>query len=378
MGDIHGVRVTPGGVVLDSIVICDDFHDQLEPSISFGNGIYLVCWTDRRYELPGVYCARILPDGSVIENNGFPIHPDSMDQNRPAVAFDGNNFLVVWVAFDTTGFGIYGARVSTDGNVLDSVPITISQGDNWKTNPDISFDGSNYMVIWDDARPADEEYDEWAARVTTDGVLIDTNGIPVDTSDGDQNYPSISFLDPYYLAVWTDRNSGLLNIFGKRISTYGDLIDASAISLCTASGPQLNAITLSGSERYLVAWTDGRTGYENADIYAEFVDTAGTGVEEFYPLPFPEGVSIIASPNPFSTKTEISFSIGHRAERIELKIFDLAGRCIKKFPVPTSQFPNCVSWDGLDKNGNPVPPGLYFCVMGNGKMSITVKLMLIK
>jgi hypothetical protein len=235
------------------------------------------------------------------------------------------------------------------------------------------------MVIWDDARPADEEYDEWAARVTTEGVLIDTNGIPVDTSDGDQNYSSISFLDPYYLAVWTDRNSGSLNIFGKRISTFGDLIDVSAIPLCTALGPQLNAITLSGSERYLVAWTDGRTGYENADIYAEFVDTAGTGVEEFYPFPSPEGVSIIASPNPFSTKTEISFSIGHRAERIELKIFDLAGRCIKKFPVPISQFPilNYI-WDGRDMNGKSVPSGLYFCVMGNGKMSITVKLMLIK
>ncbi|MCK4234817.1 T9SS type A sorting domain-containing protein, partial [candidate division WOR-3 bacterium] len=77
-------------------------------------------------------------------------------------------------------------------------------------------------------------------------------------------------------------------------------------------------------------------------------------------------------PNPFTTSTTISLnlpSIGHSAkgigqnkEGIELKIYDVAGRIVKQFTLPTtySLLPTSVTWDGKDENSNKASTGIYF------------------
>ena len=70
--------MTPTGISLDSIIICDDLYDQVAPSVSFGDNIYLVSWCDKRGEFPAIYCARLLPDGSVLDEDGFSYVRDSI------------------------------------------------------------------------------------------------------------------------------------------------------------------------------------------------------------------------------------------------------------------------------------------------------------
>jgi flagellar hook assembly protein FlgD len=46
----------------------------------------------------------------------------------------------------------------------------------------------------------------------------------------------------------------------------------------------------------------------------------------------------------------------------ELKIYDVTGRLVKNFSLPTSHFslPTSVVWDGTDDIGRRVPQGVYF------------------
>ncbi len=78
-------------------------------------------------------------------------------------------------------------------------------------------------------------------------------------------------------------------------------------------------------------------------------------------------------PNPFMDKIEINLFIEHRAEGIELKIYDVSGRLIKNFPI--SQFPNFnVVWDGKDVEGNEVRAGVYFLKFGGLHIGKAIKL----
>ena len=81
-------------------------------------------------------------------------------------------------------------------------------------------------------------------------------------------------------------------------------------------------------------------------------------------------------PNPFSKQTKISFgkvnsaeSIGHSAEGIELRIYDVTGRLVKEFFLPTaySLLPTVLSWSGTDDKGQKLPSGIYISELNTGK-----------
>jgi DNA-binding beta-propeller fold protein YncE len=99
--------------------------------------------------------------------------------------------------------------------------------------------------------------------------------------------------------------------------------------------------------------------YERDSIYVYDVSQVGV---------LTDGAGIAAAPrievhpNPFSKLTNVSFRIGHSAERIDLRIYDAGGRLVRHFDLGSSiQDPeSVVSWDGRDSAGRLLPAGVYF------------------
>jgi hypothetical protein len=381
LGDIHGARVTPQGVVLDSLVITSEPTVQSAPTVAYGNGLYVVSWTDNRVEFPDIYCARILPDGTVLDEGGFPVHSDSAYQMGSNVCFGDSNFLAVWSSFKGSEFSLSSARITPTGIVLDSTRITISQGGVSKFAPGIAFDGVNYMVQWDDSRLNPPEYDQWAARISPQGVVLDTAGLPVDTSAGNQYNSSIGFLDHCYLGSWTDYSSGEGDLYGRRLSTEGTWLDTVTITICKEIGHQETPAVFQDIEKFIVAWRDSRNGVMNADLYATFVDSGAVGVDEVTgEQQRRQRLSLCVNPNPFIEKVIIHTTNGNtekHSENVQLCIFDACGRKVRDFIFHPSSFilASTMTWDGCNDRGEIVPPGIYFFVLRNRKDVVTKKVL---
>jgi len=161
---------------------------QATPAAAFGTKVYLVVWSDGSRmtgkETADIYCARVEPKtGRSLDPKGIPVCRAQGLQGRPAVAFDGTNFLVVWEDLrNGTDHDVYAARVTEDGKVLDPDGFAVSKRPNNQAWPAVAFADGQYLVAWMDARQY-PVYGIYFARVSTAGKVRDADGLPIDVED---------------------------------------------------------------------------------------------------------------------------------------------------------------------------------------------------
>ena len=151
--DIYGVRVTRSGAVLDpgGIPIARDSGNQEEPAVAFDGSEHLVVWRDAgRNPMGDIRGARVTPAGVVVDTLGISISSAASAQANPSVSFGGTVYLVAWDnSGKTAGRDIFCARVSPAGQVLDSNGISVCTADSEQTNPAMAFDGTNFVPVMD-------------------------------------------------------------------------------------------------------------------------------------------------------------------------------------------------------------------------------------
>lgn len=125
----------------------------------------------------------------------------------PAVAAGNGAYLVVW----QEGLALAGAkntsiravRVSAAGEPLDRQPITVCDAASFQCYPAVVFDGTNFVVAWQDFRTG-RDWDLYAARVTPAGTVLDKDGFAVAAVPGNQIYPALASDGKSALLVWSD------------------------------------------------------------------------------------------------------------------------------------------------------------------------------
>jgi len=130
----------------------------------------------------------VTPQGIVLEPPGIAISTAISSQWYPAVAFDGTSYLVVWEDHRGADADIYGARVAPTGTVLDPNGIAISQAAAGQYGPVIGYDQTNFLVAWEDCRS--DSSDIYGARVTPDGTVFNAGSIV--KQDGNQVCPALA------------------------------------------------------------------------------------------------------------------------------------------------------------------------------------------
>ena len=191
------------------------------------------------------------------------------------MAFDGTNHLVVWADGRSGATSdIYGARVSQSGAVLDPTGIAISTAPNHQFSPNAAFDGSNYLVVWEDIRSG--TFDIYASRVSQAGAVLDPAGIAISTAENAQSSPSVAFDGGNYLVAWVDNRSLDRDIYGARVSQEGAVLDQSGHPRVDRSARPVGA--KHRLRRHELSRRMGRRALgrrDEADIYASRVSQNG-------------------------------------------------------------------------------------------------------
>ncbi|UCD19457.1 MAG: T9SS type A sorting domain-containing protein [candidate division WOR-3 bacterium] len=280
--DIYGARINQEGQILDpdGFAVSTNPHTQKEPAIAFGSTNYLVVWEDNRVQpstfYTGIYCARVDPQGTVLDTSGICISfYGYRDQRNPAVAFDGANYLVVWQD-ERYDMDIYGARVSQNGEVLDFGGFPISNNifpESPEGDPSIAFDGTNYLVVWHVLYEGAEESNIYGARVTPDALVLDTQPIPISTEYGYQLYPAVTFDGKQYIVTWHDQRSGSdYDIYGARVTAAGTVLDPSGFAVNHGQHDHIFPdVASSGAGQIMIAWQ--YEADDTCDILGSLFDT---------------------------------------------------------------------------------------------------------
>jgi hypothetical protein len=335
---VRGARVTRNLAVLDPVglVISLGANSQFGIDSAFDGTDTLVVWSDDRPqgEGPGLYGARVGPDGQILDGSGFLIvaGPTTNGPNTPSVAFDGTNFLVTWL--DGQGSGISAAMVSRDGDVVDRFDVLLPGGE--VSGQAVAFGEDGYLVSWQSVLHTGgggTRHDVRAARVGTDGTVLDPSGFliasfttstrtgtvdvayggtgfmvvwdhgvdghsiqgarvevpdagPVPTPEPfsiahlrEQSGVQIAWNGVTHLVVWTASAGGgtnPLDVYGARVDDAGAVLDPTGLPISTAPGDQQTP-TVAANGPFLVTWIDRRRGVEgDADLYATRVDAGGT------------------------------------------------------------------------------------------------------
>ena len=380
--DIYGARVSPGGTVLDTagIAISTAVDDQSYPAIAFDGTNCLVVWHDLRsggsYD---IYGARVSPGGTVLDTAGIAISTAASDQCLPAIAFDGMNYLVVWQDYRSgSSYDIYGARVSAGGSVLDASGIAISTAAYYQGYPAIASDGTNYLVVWQDYRSG-SSYDIYGARVSEGGSVLDLGGIAISSAANTQEMPAIGFDGTNYLVVWEDNRSGnyYYDIYGARVSVGGSVLDPTGMAISTASGNQEYPTIARGPANCLLIAYDSFTlpPYGAFRIWGNF---AGQLTAVLLPTPACGRYGLYQNyPNPFNPVCTIRYDIP-KAVKTSLRVFDVNGSIARTLADAWKE-PGVYSevWDGRRDDGTALPSGVYFYQLKADDFVATRKMVLI-
>ncbi len=92
------------------------------------------------------------------------------------------------------------------------------------------------------------------------------------------------------------------------------------------------------------------------------VDTAGSS-KNFVVDDKTKLLNVFNFPNPFKNETYFTFKLTQVPEKLEIKIFTVAGRLVKQISRNSNELNtdfNRIYWDGRDEDGNPLANGTYF------------------
>ena len=77
-----------------------------------------------------------------------------------------------------------------------------------------------------------------------------------------------------------------------------------------------------------------------------------------------QSTSIAVFPNPFTERLNVTYQTTGRSNA-ELKVYDVTGRLVKQFALPSRETLNQIVWDSIDDQGQEVPQGVYFLRVDN-------------
>jgi hypothetical protein len=272
---------------------------QANAAVAWNGSVYLVVWEEHfaNGDPPAIFGARVSATGTVLDPTGFRISTGSSDgaaQLAPAVAAGDGGFMVVWVdAPEGTYTDLDAAIVGGDGAIVRS-EWAFRHVDNGQYDPSIAWNGSRYLVTWEDG-PDPSDPDIFAARAYADGSSYDAcsyesclddeydwPGLPIRATLGEvdgshQTKPVVAAVGSRFHIAWEDTETTTVSdVRGARFQ-LGGVMDDPPFTIASASGAQEEPAIAANGENLLTVWTDRRGG-TGRDVWGD-VSVLGDGAD---------------------------------------------------------------------------------------------------
>jgi MYXO-CTERM domain-containing protein len=273
---VFGRRITPAGSMVDDqpLTLATGSRDPQTVSIAAnGAGGYLVAWRTyvpaQGYNVVGTRVdATGKPDAAPIA-----IAVTTEYEYDPAIDWDGTNWFVVWRS--STG-GMYGARVSPAGTLVDATRITLAASAG--SIPAVAFDGTDtHMVVWWIYRGSPTLYDVVGVRVGKDGTNRDpVTPLTLSATNSYEYYPSIVWDGTSFVLAWYTPTTPY-NIEAKRVTRDGVAVDANPFVVSNAANSRVRPRVATSASNTIAVWYDNRdSAVSDYDIYAGRIAKATT------------------------------------------------------------------------------------------------------
>ena len=229
-------------------------------------------WRDERNGTANtdIYGQLVKPDGTLLGAE-IPISTDPESQTGASVSFDGTNFLIVWESRRSGSpelYDTYGKFVSRAG--VPGTALLISQAPSPRWNPtSVAFDGTNYLAVWNRdtsaGNPTPSDWDIYARLVSRSGTFVG-NELPITTAPGSQPfYGGVIYDGSAYVVSWIDEPTSSLK---HRFFNRSGVPLGSEFSLFGSQGTRipLGGFFLGGSQPLVLAsFVD--SSFSNGDVY---------------------------------------------------------------------------------------------------------------
>ncbi|RME42439.1 MAG: hypothetical protein D6795_20950 [Deltaproteobacteria bacterium] len=263
---VHARRIDAAGALPDDAAILLSPTGESAQG-SAGDGLFLVVWTEMGSGNGDIRAMRIAEDATPLDPEGIDVSGFAWEEKDPAVAWNGEVFLVVWTDFRNGDGDIYAARVSPDGEVLDPEGITVSKVKRTQRTPAVVWGGSAFLVVWNDLRQSSENPDIYATWITAKGENLDPQGIPIATGPYEERAPRVAMGEEEAFIVWQDgRNPGDWDIYGTRLDAEGTPLDLGGVPIAAGPYDEMNPDVAWTGSTFLTIWEDDRCFEPDFDL----------------------------------------------------------------------------------------------------------------
>jgi N-acetylneuraminic acid mutarotase len=247
------------------------------PCVGFGTSNYLVAWAGNFSQTGGDVLGQLVPTGGSPLTVGFPITATHDASSTGGVVFGGGKYLVAYERMAGSLHKVYGRLVSPDGTVGSELPISSGFGQvHLDVCHQVAFDGTNFLVVW-----IEESADATLNNTVIKGRFVSASGVLGNEFTITQGVPSFTVGVAYdgvtYFVVWNavvDPATYHYDVFGQLVTGAGAL-SGGVISIATGSAFQFGHVSAAGSN-FLVVWDYFQSSVASAAIKAKIFDGSGT------------------------------------------------------------------------------------------------------
>jgi len=199
-----------------------------------------------------------------------------------------DEYLVVWAddRDEDKGWDIYGQRVETNGLWTTGRGFLIATGGSNQQEPAVAFSGDQYVLLWTDDR--NENFDIRGKRIFASGLPIGgAGGYEFGVATGPSNEMAAALpTTGAGVLVWSgDVNFELkgMDLFGLRLFDHG-LPIGRPFGITAPEANQVSPALAYNPDRgeFLVVWSDDRN--EDADLFALRLLPTGLPVGRDFPV----------------------------------------------------------------------------------------------